>query len=61
MIMMVMVVVEYDYVHTCCIFPGDYGCIVNGELCWDQTDPIGGSRGVMMKICTGKWLMITNV
>ena len=39
-------------------FLGDFGCIVNGQLSLDRTDPVGGSRGVMMKLYIGKpgWL-----
>ena len=34
-------------------YSGDYGCIVNGQLVVDRTDPVGGNRGVMMKLCIG--------
>jgi len=32
---------------------GQYGCIVNGQLSVDRTDPIDGYKGVMMKLLTG--------
>ncbi len=31
----------------------DYGCIVNGQLVVDRTDPVGGNKGVMMKMYIG--------
>ena len=48
------------WLQTCPIPPhpllsGDYGCIVNGQLVLDRTDPVGGNKGVMMKMCIGRF------
>lgn len=32
---------------------GDYGCIVNGQLCTNRNDPVGGYRNIMMKMSIG--------
>ena len=33
---------------------GNFGCIVNGQLSTDPNDPIGGTKGVTMKMYIGK-------
>ncbi len=43
--------------YTCC-FTGEYGCIGNGQLSVDRTDPVDGYKGVMMKLLIGIWTIM---